>query len=94
VGQPRIASQSADHIETSTIAWEYDNTRNTEDFSATWSETWTNTTSAALSISNRGRWCSSWHIHDPLIFPSRHLVEPKYYNLGRRQFRIFNRHFD
>ncbi|KAJ7824349.1 hypothetical protein B0H13DRAFT_1919160 [Mycena leptocephala] len=50
VGQPRIASESADHIRSSTIVW---NSQNLEDVAINWTETWTNSTSASLSVSNR-----------------------------------------
>ncbi|KAJ7849172.1 cytolysin [Mycena leptocephala] len=53
VGQPRIASQSADHIQSSTIVRTLDNSQNTDDLTLDWNETWTNTASAALSVSNR-----------------------------------------
>ncbi|KAJ7830370.1 hypothetical protein B0H13DRAFT_1655182, partial [Mycena leptocephala] len=52
VGQPRIASESADHIQSSTIVWTRDNSQNLEDVAINWTETWTNSASAALSVSN------------------------------------------
>ncbi|KAJ7456011.1 TEER-decreasing protein [Mycena galericulata] len=51
IGNPRIAGNSADNIESSSIVWTYDNSANFQEFQATWTETWTNSTSAALSIS-------------------------------------------
>ncbi|KAJ7870830.1 hypothetical protein B0H14DRAFT_2345560, partial [Mycena olivaceomarginata] len=53
VGNPRIAGSGTDSIESSSIAWTYDNSQNLQEFQATWTETWTNTTRATLSISNR-----------------------------------------
>jgi len=51
-GDPRIGGQSADNIDSSTIVWSYDNTQNSEPFGPTqWTETWTNSETADLSIS-------------------------------------------
>ncbi|KAJ7817646.1 hypothetical protein B0H13DRAFT_1922808 [Mycena leptocephala] len=72
VGQPRIASESADRIKSSTIVWTRDNSQKLEDVAINWTETWTNSMSASLSVSNRGR----------------RLVEPKYFDYGCRRFRI------
>jgi hypothetical protein len=87
VGQPRIASESADRIKSSTIVWTRDNSQKLEDVAINWTETWTNSMSASLSVSNRGR-CSLLHIHAPLMFLGRRLVEPKYFDYGCRRFRI------
>jgi len=51
-GDPRVGGKSVDHIESSTIVWSYDNTQNSEPFGPTqWTETWTNSETASLSIS-------------------------------------------
>ncbi|KAJ7473069.1 TEER-decreasing protein [Mycena galericulata] len=51
VGPPRIAGNNADTIESSTIVWMYDNSQNMQEFQASWTETWTNSSRASLSIS-------------------------------------------
>ncbi|KAJ7473031.1 TEER-decreasing protein [Mycena galericulata] len=51
IGAPRIAGNSADTIESSTIVWMYDNSQNMQEFQASWTETWTNSSRASLSIS-------------------------------------------
>ncbi|KAJ7832579.1 hypothetical protein B0H13DRAFT_2370870 [Mycena leptocephala] len=53
VGQPPLANESAEHIQSSTIVWTRDNFQNLEDVAINWTETWTNSTSASLSVSNR-----------------------------------------
>ncbi|KAJ7671887.1 cytolysin [Mycena rosella] len=51
LGPPRIAGDSIDTIESSSIAWTYDNSANLQEFTASWTETWTNSVRASLSIS-------------------------------------------
>jgi len=51
VGSPRIAGNSADNIESSSIVWTYDNTQNLQEFQTSWTEKWTNSVRATLSIS-------------------------------------------
>ncbi|KAF7368569.1 TEER-decreasing protein [Mycena venus] len=53
IGEPRLAGSGTDHVESSSIVWTYDNSQNLQDFQANWTETWTNTTRASLSITNR-----------------------------------------
>lgn len=54
-GDPRIGGQSADNINSSTIVWSYDNTQNSKPFGPTqWTESWTNSETADLSISVHG----------------------------------------
>ncbi|KAJ7186120.1 cytolysin [Mycena filopes] len=52
IGTPRIVGNSLDSIESSSIVWTYDNSQNLQEFQATWTETWTNTNTASLSITN------------------------------------------
>ncbi|KAJ7728327.1 cytolysin [Mycena metata] len=53
IGDPRIVGgPTTDNIESSAIVWTYDNTHNLQEFQANWTETWTNTNSASLAITN------------------------------------------
>ncbi|KAJ7866187.1 hypothetical protein B0H14DRAFT_3442462 [Mycena olivaceomarginata] len=53
IGEPRLAGSGIDHVESSSIVWTYDNSQNFQEFQANWTGTWTNTTRASLSITNR-----------------------------------------
>ncbi|KIY61769.1 cytolysin [Cylindrobasidium torrendii FP15055 ss-10] len=54
IGTPRLAGNSVDNINSEKEVWTYDNTENSEDYGPiTRSETWTDSETASLSITNK-----------------------------------------
>ncbi|KAJ7754151.1 TEER-decreasing protein [Mycena maculata] len=75
IGSPRIAGNSSDNIESSSIVWMYDNSQNLQEFTATWTETWTNSVTASLSISTHAGISLSQSISIPGVGGSEFSIE-------------------
>ncbi|EJC99843.1 cytolysin [Fomitiporia mediterranea MF3/22] len=51
-GEPYVKGQAVNSISQETTVWSYDNLQNSQDFTTNWGETWTETNTATLSITN------------------------------------------
>ena len=54
IGQPYVLGRRPNATTREEKAWEYDNTSNSKPFHDQWTESWTNTSSATLTVSSSG----------------------------------------
>lgn len=80
VGNPYIISRVPKQTSREETAWSYDNSENSRPFEDTWTEAWSNSRSATLSISAGGEWTN---VHD------RYRASPDLLTSLRKPFSLY-----
>ncbi|TBU38392.1 cytolysin [Dichomitus squalens] len=62
IGQPYILGRRPNSISREETAWSYDNTQNNRPFEQQWTESWTNSSSATLTVANSASITLSNHV--------------------------------